>query len=108
MASFPLFYVRVKNTGDLSDLHAVAEETNTKILYGFDNNIFTVLAEKTSKGDALQMANYFRETGKFVGAQPCFKHTWANGYTGSSLKSTSIITYITHIKPVVTNENLKR
>jgi hypothetical protein len=108
MASSPIFYVRVKDANDLSDLYAIVEETNTRVAFVFNNNLVTVVAEKTSKGDALQMANYFRETGKFSGTQPLFSHTWANGHStpSPSRKSTNVDMYITHIKPAVSNTKL--
>lgn len=58
-------------SGSESDLYAVAQETNTwviesdaRIMYHFD-----VGTDKNSKGNAMQMANYFFETGKFIFAK---------------------------------------
>lgn len=67
-----LFYVRVKDTADLSDLHSIMAETNTEIWIQnyYMPNWFTLIANKESKGDAMQMAKYFYETGLFDSAQP--------------------------------------
>ena len=67
-----LFYVKVKDTNDLTDLNNVVSETNTEIISQnqFMNNWFTVSANKNSNGDALQMANYFYETGLFEVSVP--------------------------------------
>jgi len=59
---YPYFFVEVN---DLSDLYALMQETNVKVLRN-EGNRFTILADKNSKGNALQMANYFYETGKFA------------------------------------------
>ncbi len=66
-----LFYVRVKDTADLSDLNKTMNETNTKIWKQnyYMPNWFTLIADKKSKGDAMQMANYFYETGLFDSSQ---------------------------------------
>jgi hypothetical protein len=67
-----LFYVKVKDVNDLSDLNAVVSETNTTILQNnqFMNEWYTLIADKNSSGDALQMANYFYETGLFSSCDP--------------------------------------
>ncbi len=67
-----LFYVRVKDTVDISCLHSTMTETNTVIWKQnyFMPNWFTLIANKESKGDAMQMAKYFYETGLFDSAQP--------------------------------------
>jgi hypothetical protein len=73
MSFTPYFYVTLKDKNDLSALYAVAKETNTTIvrepMFEFDPT-FTLRANKDSKGNALQMANYFHETGKFKSAGP--------------------------------------
>lgn len=68
----PYFHVQVKDRNDLSDLYAVMEKTNTWIIdsiqdeFSPDNGTwFLLAADKNSKGDGRQMANYFYETGKF-------------------------------------------
>ncbi|MDR2815049.1 MAG: hypothetical protein LBB79_10425 [Prevotellaceae bacterium] len=75
------FTVRVKDENDLSDLRAVAQETETKIKEQnkFMPDVYILSADKTSKGNSLQMSHYFYETGKFVYAEPnfieaCFTH----------------------------------
>ena len=73
------FFVKVKDRNDLSDLYAVMEETNTWIIAYLDDprvypvpylDRFLLGADKNSKGNARQMANYFLETGKFVDTSP--------------------------------------
>ena len=65
----PYFDVIVKDRNNLSDLYAVAQETKTTIMERSEHlafsSGFTLRANKDSKGNALQMANYFVETGKF-------------------------------------------
>ncbi|MDR0565723.1 MAG: hypothetical protein LBG47_01590 [Prevotellaceae bacterium] len=74
------FTVKVKDENDLSDLHALAQETNTKIKgqNALMPDVYVLSADKTSKGNALQMSAYFHETGKFVYAEPNFIETCFN------------------------------
>ena len=65
------FYVDVYNINDLTDLYAVAQATNTLVIEkAYFSNEYLLRANKYSKGNAMQMANYFYETGKFVTAFP--------------------------------------
>ena len=75
------FYVCVKDENDLADLYAVAQETNTKIIRQdtFMPNWYTLSADKYSKGNALQMANYFYETGRFRASEPDLMGTFRIG-----------------------------
>jgi hypothetical protein len=59
---------------DLSDLYSVAQETNTRVEGRMNASApsYIVSADKYSNGNALQMANYFHETGKFRWASPSF------------------------------------
>ena len=72
------FNVKVKDKDDLSDLYTIVQETNTLILSKneFRPEWISIRANKHSKGDALQMANFFHETGKFVAISYGF---WATG-----------------------------
>ena len=72
--SFPnYFYVVVKDPDDLVDLHAVVQETNTRIIGQYIwPEWFFVETNKKSKVNSLKMANYFHETGKFTRAMPDF------------------------------------
>lgn len=67
-----LFYVKVKDSDDLSDLESTIEETQTVLIKQneFMSEWFTLQADKNSSGDALQMANYFYETGLFIASEP--------------------------------------
>ena len=66
------FVVKVRDKNDLSDLYALMEETKTWITYHDADHaaIFSIGTDKNSKGNAMQMANYFMETGKFDSARP--------------------------------------
>jgi len=74
------FYVTVKDKDDLSDLYSVSQEMNTIIIeqpeYLSFSSTFTLQLNKSSKGNALQMGNYFAETGKFELAGP----EWLDGF----------------------------
>ena len=69
-----LFYVKLKSPSDYSKLTEVALLTQTEI--GWQNEFmplwYTLYATKKSKGNSLDMANYFVETGFFDIAQPSF------------------------------------
>ena len=64
----PVFYVVTDNISELND---ITQETNTTIIQEWQD-FYTVLADKNSVGNALQMANYFYETGKFINVFPAF------------------------------------
>ena len=72
VGSFPSnFFVKLKEANDLSDLYTLVQETNTKVLGQAGNPQYFILrADKYSKGNAMQMGNYFCETGKFINAGP--------------------------------------
>ncbi|MDR3365812.1 MAG: hypothetical protein LBO71_02455 [Prevotellaceae bacterium] len=74
------FTVKVKDENNLSDLQDIAKETNTKIKEQnkFMPDVYILSADKTSKGNSLQMSNYFYETGKFVYVEPNFIETCFN------------------------------
>lgn len=67
-----VFYLKVKDTNDLSDLNKILSVTNTWIRAQdqFMSDWYTIFADKNSKGDAIEMANYFHETGLFAVSQP--------------------------------------
>ena len=67
-----IFYVKVKDTIDISDLNTTLLETNTWIREQnqFRHETYSIYADKSSKGDALEMANYFHETGLFEYSEP--------------------------------------
>ena len=67
-----LFYVKVSDETDLTDLNNVITKTNTELVEQneFMKNWVTIKATKSSKGDALKMANYFYETGLFESSEP--------------------------------------
>lgn len=67
-----LFYVKLKDTNEITVLDSVMSETNilSKEQNSFMNNWYTLIADKNSKGDALEMANYFYETGLFAASEP--------------------------------------
>jgi len=47
------------------------QETNTRMKQESYER-YIIIADKNSKGNALQMSNYFYETGKFLYAHPNF------------------------------------
>lgn len=67
-----LFYVKLKDTNEITVLDSVMSETNivSKEQNSFMKNWYTLIADKYSKGDALEMANYFYETGLFDASEP--------------------------------------
>lgn len=68
-----LFYVKVKDTDDMTDLENTVSVTDTQIRSQnqFREEWFTLFADKSSsEGDALRMANYFFETGLFEASEP--------------------------------------
>lgn len=67
-----LFYVKVFDETDLTDLNNMIAETNTELVEQnrFMKKWFTLSATKNSKGDALKMANYFYESGLFEYSDP--------------------------------------
>lgn len=58
------FKVEINSDTDLEKLNEVVAETNTEIIESKEGK-YTISATKKSKGDALQMANYFHEKGLF-------------------------------------------
>ncbi|MCB9425874.1 MAG: hypothetical protein H6584_02425 [Flavobacteriales bacterium] len=58
------FIVETQSDTDIEKLNKIVAETNTDIIDSKDGK-YTISATKKSKGDALQMANYFHETGLF-------------------------------------------
>ena len=68
------FLVKVRDENDLSDLQSVANQTNTTIKEQvlFMPSWFVLSATKESNGNALEMANFFHETGLFASCEPNF------------------------------------
>ena len=68
------FVVKLFSLGDVLELEKVAKETNTKILEqnALDPNVFVLCVDKNSKGNTLEMANYFYKTGLFDFSEPSF------------------------------------
>ena len=67
-----LFYVKLKSSDDFGKLEELAKEYKIEILG--DNKLlplwFTLLCDKESAGDAIDMANAFYESGLFEYAEP--------------------------------------
>ena len=68
------FIVKLKSPADFEYLKKLAKETNTQLQNQneFESSIYTLIANKNSNGNALELANYFHETGKFEFAEPVF------------------------------------
>ena len=67
------FHVKVFDENDLSNLNQVISQTNTELVGQFGSLMpkwFHLRATKLSKGDALEMANFFHETGLFEHSEP--------------------------------------
>ncbi len=69
-----LFYVKLKSPNDLSQLQALTQQTKSKILHQnkFMPQWYTLVCDKNSSGNALDVANQFYESGKFATAEPGF------------------------------------
>lgn len=68
------FTVKLKNTTTYLELEALINLTKTTIdkQDKYDKNIYIIGANKNSTGNALEIANYFYETGKFEFSEPSF------------------------------------
>lgn len=68
------FIVKLKSPFDYSKLQRLAKETNTKIIKQnqFEPSVYILQADKNSKGNAMEMANYFYEQNIFEFAEPDF------------------------------------
>lgn len=69
------FVVKLKSPADYSELDRLTKETKTTIAEQneFEPSHYVIVANKNSNGNALEMANYFHETGIFEFAEPSFK-----------------------------------
>jgi len=67
-----IFYLKVFDENDLTDLNNMIAQTNTELIAQnqFSPQWFTVRATKNSNGNALSMANYFYESGLFQYSEP--------------------------------------
>lgn len=66
------FYIKVKDANDLTHLNATIKLTGTQLVEQNSSSPqwFKLKADKNSKGDALSMANYFKESKLFENAEP--------------------------------------
>lgn len=67
-----LFYVKLKKDSDISNLENIARKSKVEII-GYNEFMplwFTIACTKFSSGNALELANYFYETGLFAESQP--------------------------------------
>jgi serine protease len=67
-----LFYVQLNTEAELPALLRMANATRTKVMGGnlFLHDWYVLAVDKTSKGNALAMAEYFLKEGKFKAANP--------------------------------------
>ena len=67
-----IFYVKFMDTNAISEWTNTLLETNSMIREQnqFMSDWYSIYADKDSKGDALEMANYFYETGLFAASEP--------------------------------------
>jgi len=71
-------YVVVRNLNSLTDLYAFAQETNTEVLCSLAPEYpetFEVKITQNSSGNTLQIAKYFKNSGKFYDVIPGWNHT---------------------------------
>ena len=70
------FIVSLKDTNDFATLQNLANQTNTTVVKqnDFMPNVYILAADKNSDKKALDMANYFHETGLFEYSEPNFFH----------------------------------
>lgn len=66
------FYIKVFDENELTNLNSTIAQTNTELIEQneFMPKWYKLRATKTSSGDALNMANYFYETGLFEHGEP--------------------------------------
>ena len=71
-----LFYVKLKSPADLAALEKLAARNNVEIVGSnkFMPQWYTLSSTKHSKGNALELANLFYESGLFAEAAPAFIH----------------------------------
>lgn len=73
------FLVKVYDSSNLTALEATADQTNTVIIGELGlTNWFLMSANENSAGDALDMTNYFYETGFFENTDPNFLDSFSN------------------------------
>ncbi|WP_026462641.1 hypothetical protein [Adhaeribacter aquaticus] len=74
------FIVNLKSTSTLADLENMAKRTNTKIVDQLSNLTYILSADKTSQGNALEMANFFHENNKIDSSEPDFFFIFSGSY----------------------------
>lgn len=85
-----LFYVKLKKSSDLVKLQELAKENNINII-GYNKYLpqwHTLSCNINSKGNAIQMANRFYETGIFEASEPDFMMDMLNYSAVSSSNDT--------------------
>jgi|GEM_PF-5996675 len=67
-----LFYVKLHSIDDIDELKNIASQTNTTIMGNTKHlpNWYVLTSNSDSKGNSIEMAKYFYETGKFVATEP--------------------------------------
>jgi len=96
------FAVKLKNESDLPLLLEEAKKSSVKISkqYSYDDLLYFITVDKSSAGNALQLANKFAETNKFAFSEPDFllflkkfntndtflNYQWSLNNTGSALQ----------------------
>lgn len=81
-----LFYVKLKKVDDVNKLIKLANENSVNVI-GYNEFLpqwYTLSCDMNSKGDALQMANMFYETGMFEASEPDLM-----GYSSASTNTLS-------------------
>lgn len=82
-----LFYVKLKDNADKSELDEMAAENGVTVMYrnAFMPLWYTLSCSNLSAGNALDMANLFYESGKFAAAHPDFMTFEVTGIVNDEL-----------------------
>jgi len=96
------FAVKLKNESDLPLLSEEVKKSNAKISkqYSYDNLVYFITVDKSSAGNALDLANKFAESNKFAFSEPDFllllkkfntndtflNYQWSLNNTGSAIQ----------------------
>ena len=74
------FIVNLKASASRTDLETIAKKTNTTIVDQLSDVTFILSADKTSQGNALEMANYFNQSSRVDSSEPDFLFLFSSSY----------------------------
>ncbi|WP_192821198.1 hypothetical protein [Rufibacter sp. LB8] len=64
------FLVSIEGSGTLAQLEALVNQTNTKILFSFSDDIHILTADKNSSGSVLEVVSFFNRQAAVTVAEP--------------------------------------